>query len=175
LPQYIVNLNVDETYAKLKASLIERGCIIAAEEPPKQLTAKQGSLWGITPKTAKKTLTLSLQPAENKTVVEFSSKLASDWKNITLAGSVLACVLAAVCVWMALDLGAFLIGDNPSFWSWIVTVDGHVEFGAGEAFVSLAWGLAVFLSIIIALELAVYVYAHSKIETFAKEALSRLV
>jgi hypothetical protein len=168
-------LRVDEAYTKLKASLTERGCIIAAEEPPKQLTAKQGSLWGITPKTAKKTLSLSLQPTENKTVIEFSSKLASDWKNITLIGSVFAGVLAAVCVWMALDLEAFLVDSAPSFWSWIVTVQGRIEFGAGEALVNLAWGLAVFLAIIIALELAVYVYARYRIEVFAEETLIRLV
>jgi hypothetical protein len=40
--------------------------------------------------------------------------------------------------------------------------------------VNLSWGLAIFLSIIIALEAAVFVYSKSKIELFAKEAISEV-
>jgi hypothetical protein len=173
LPAQVVNIKETEAYQKIKSKFTEKGCTVTAENPSKQFTAKQGSLWGITPQTAKKAITVAFQPTGDKTVIEYSSKLASDWKNITLIGCALAFVLSVVCVWMALDLSVFLVNDNPSFWSWLVTVQGHIEKQAGEAFVNLAWGLAIFLSIIIALELAVYVYARSKIDLFAQSILSQ--
>jgi hypothetical protein len=172
LPTHIVNLEGNEAYREIRLAFAQKDCIIAVEEPPKQFTAKQGSLWGVSPRDAKKIITVTLQPAGDKTIVGYSSKLASKWVNVTVVGCVLAFVFTAVCVWMALDLSAFLVGGNPSTWSWLVTVKGHVEFQAGEAFVNLSWGLAIFLSIIIALEAAVFVYAKSKIELFAQEAIS---
>jgi hypothetical protein len=172
LPTSTISLNENDVYQKLKLSFTEKGSTITSEEPPKKFTAKQGSLWGLSPRTAKKTIIVTLQPVDDKTVIDYFSKLASDWVKITVVGCVLAFVLTAVCVWMALDLSAFLVGGNPSTWSWLVTVRGHVEFQAEEAFVNLSWGLAIFLSIIIALEAAVFVYAKSKIELFAQEAIS---
>ena len=40
---------------------------------------------------------------------------------------------------------------------------------AGQAFVNLAWGLAVFLSVIILLEIVIVVYVHSKIDGSQKK------
>jgi hypothetical protein len=174
LSQHTVNLNVEDSYQKLKALLNEKGCKVISEAPPKQLSVQQGSLWGVSPKTAKKTINITLEPAEEKTTIKYSSKLSSDWKNITIIGCILAFALAVVCVWMALDLGAFLVGGNPSFWSWLVTAEGQVEFQAGEAFVNLAWGLAIFLFVVIAVEAVVFVYARSKIEAFAAEVVGEL-
>ena len=110
-----------------------------------------------------------------KTTVNFSSKLASDWKNITIIGCVLAFVLAAVCVWMAMDLSAFMVDGNPRFWSWIITTGDTAKFSAGETFVNLALGLAVFLSVVIALEIGIFFNAKAKIELFAKEVLKGLI
>jgi hypothetical protein len=76
---------------------------------------------------------------------------------------------------MALDLSQFMIDGNPSFWGWIVTSNDTVKFQAAEAFVNLSWGLAVFLSIVIALESAIYVHAGRNIEVFAKEAVASVV
>jgi hypothetical protein len=175
LPERKVDLKVDEAYAKLKTVLVEKGCSVVSEEQPRQLLAKQGSLWGISPRNAKKTIKITLEPAEDKTSIKYSSKLASDWKNVTLIGCVLAFVIAVVCVWMATDLSKFMVDGNPSFWSWIITVGGKAEFQTGEAFVNLAYGLTVFLSVVIVLEFAIVVYARSKIEVFVEEALSEVV
>ncbi|MCW3982677.1 MAG: hypothetical protein NWE96_01620 [Candidatus Bathyarchaeota archaeon] len=174
MPERTVDLDVVQAFEKLKTRLTEKDCTIISETPPHQLLFGQGSLWGIMPKTAKKTINLTLQSEGNKTKISFTSKLAKDWKNITIIGCILAAVLVAVCVWMALDLGAFLGDGNPSFWSWLVTSHDQVEFSAGEAFINLAWGLTIFLSVIIALEAAVYIYCHAKIDTFAEETLSTL-
>ncbi len=176
LSGYIVNHSVEETWKILKAVLAEGETKILSEASPNNLIVGQGSLWGITPKTAKKTIQVTLkEQAEEKTVVSFSSKLTSDWVNITLVGCVLAAVLVAVCVWMALDLSSFLVDGNPSVWSWIVTAGGSVRFQAGDAFINLTWGLAIFLFIIIATEVAVYVFAKNKINLAAQEIAGRLV
>ncbi len=174
MPESTVNLKIADTYQKLKDALIEKHSKVLSETPPQQLIVRQGSLWGITPRTAKKNINITLEASGEKTNIKFSSKLASDWKNVTLIGCVLAFVLAAVCVWMAMDLSTFLVNGSPSFWSWLVTVGGTTQFQAGEAFVDLAWTLAVFLSVIIALEAVVYVYARSKIEAFTTEAVGQL-
>ena len=52
LPQRIVNIKIEETYLKLKAVLVEKGCLVVSETP-QQLLVKQGSLWGISPKAPK--------------------------------------------------------------------------------------------------------------------------
>lgn len=136
---------------------------------------RQGSLWGITPQAAKKTLDFKLKTTDDGgTLVACSSRLASDWKNITVFGCVFAFVLVAVCVWIGTDLDAFMIGKNPSFWGWLITAYGIVNYGLGHALASLVWGLAVFLLVIIALEAVVGVYVHVKVERFAGQALSTI-
>ncbi|MGD6807903.1 MAG: hypothetical protein ACQCN4_13215 [Candidatus Bathyarchaeia archaeon] len=174
MSQHIVNLTVEDAYAKLKAQLLAKGCKIVSEVPPNQLSVRQGSLWGVAPRTAKKTVNMTLEASEEKTLIKYSSKLTSDWKNITVIGCILAFILAAVCLWLATDLGAFLNTGNPSFWRWLVSARGQVAFQAGEAFVNLAWGLAVFLFIIIAAEAIVYFYCGSRVETFATEVVGEL-
>lgn len=174
LPERKVDLNIDEAYEKAKTALIEKGCSVVSDEPPHQLLIKQGSLWGLSPRTAKKNIKLTFETLDNKTSIKYYSKLASDWKNVTLVGCVLAFVIAVLCVWMAIDLGKFMVDGGQSFWGWIITSGDQVEFQAGEAFINLAYGLTVFLSVIIVLEFAIVVYARSKIEVFVEESLSQL-
>ena len=172
--QRTVNLKIEEVYPKLKAVLIEKGYKVITEEPPKQISLKQGSLWGVLPKTAKKNVYINLEPVDDSTRIRCSSKLAADWKNITIIGCALAFVLVGVCVWMATDLATFLITRQPSFWSWLVSMGSNVDSIEAQAFVNLTWGLAGFLSIIIVLEVAIVFYVHSKIDAFTEEALCQL-
>jgi hypothetical protein len=170
----VVRLKIEEAYPKLKATLIEKGCKVLHEEPPNKITLKQGSLWGLMPKTSKKTIDLVLEPQDGETRVKCSSKLSSDWKNVTLFGCVLAAALAVVCGWMASDLAGVLATGQASFWSWLVMVGGRVNSEVGAVFVRLVWGLAGFLSAVIALEALIFVYARSKIDAFATEVLGQL-
>jgi hypothetical protein len=174
VPERTVNLEIEEAYQNLKTALLEKGCKVLSEQPPRQIMVKQGSLWGISPKTAKKIVDLNLQPIDNRTQVTYSSKLASDWKNVTLVGCILASILVGLCLWMATDLATLMITHEPSFWSWLVMAGGNVDFQAAQAFVNLTYGLAIFLSVIILLETAIVSYVHSKIDTFAEEALIQL-
>jgi hypothetical protein len=168
-----LNIKIQDAPTKLKTSFVEKGCKVAAEEP-NQLCLRQGSLWGLSPSSAKKTVSIQLEPQGEQTHIKCCSSLSSDWKNITLVGCVLAAVLASVCVWMASDLNGVLASGHSSFWSWLITVDGNVNNSVGGVFVRLVWGLAGFLSAVIALEAAIYVYAHAKIDAFATQVLDGL-
>jgi hypothetical protein len=169
-----INLTIEDAYPKLKAAFFEKGCKVVSEEEQRQILFNQGSLWGVLPKTAKKTVNVTFEPIDCGTRFKCTSALASDWKNITLIGCALAFVLVGVCIWMATDLNATLTSQVPGFWGWLVTVEGTVDVVAAQAFVNLTWGLAVFLSAIIFLEAAIVVYVRSNIDTFTEDALNML-
>jgi hypothetical protein len=170
----MVNLTVQEAYEKIRTALDNEKCSFLVEESPKQIIVKQGSLWGISPNTAKKIIKIDFEPTDNGTRVNCLSKLASDWKNITLIGCVLAAILAGICIWMAADLSAFMSTNVPGVWSWLVTNDGYVNVLAERAFINLTLGLAVFLTVVIVLEAAIVVYDKSKIDVFAAKILGSL-
>jgi hypothetical protein len=174
LPQTTLNLGIDEAYTKTKEALTKEGCTVISEEQNRRLVVKQGSLWGISPKTAKKTIMATFKGAGDKTGIVYGSKVASDWKYVTIIGCVLAAALIGLCVWMALDLSEFMTTGGPGFWSWLITSGDTVRFSAGEAFVNLTWGLSVFLAIIIAIEAAIYVQVGRKIEFFAQAAFAQV-
>jgi hypothetical protein len=174
LLEHKVSSKIEEVYADLKTALIKENCKVLSEQPPTQIAVKQGSLWGISPKTAKKTIKVNLAPFDGGTHLSFSSKLSADWKNITVVGCVLAAVLVGVCLWMASDLGTFMVTREPSFWSWLIAAGANVNLQAGQVFVNLAWGLAVFLSVVILLEAAIVVYVGGKIDVFAREIGNQL-
>jgi len=169
-----VSLGINEAYADLKALLLKRGCRIVAEEPPTFISVRQGSLWGISPRTAKKVVSYRLSPVDSGTLIAVSSSLASDWKNLTIIGSALAVLVMALCWWIAADLEAFMITQEPSYWSWIATVDGYIDFQTAQSFAGLTRTLAVFLAIILVLEVVIVVYVHFRINVFAEEALNEL-
>jgi hypothetical protein len=169
-----VGLEIEKAYADLKALLLRKGCRIVVEEPPTFMSVKQGSLWGISPRTAKKVVRYRLSPVDSGTRISCSSSLASDWKNPTIIGSALAVLLMTLCLWITMDLEAFMITQEPSYWSWIATVDSYIDFQTGQMLVGLTRMLTVFLAIIIALEAVIAVYAHFRINVFAEETLKGL-
>ena len=134
----------------------------------------QGSLWGILPKTAKKIVKVSLQPSDDGVRVSCYSRLASEWKNITLIGCAFAFVLVCLCVWMATDVNTVLATHQPNFWSWLVMVGNNVNSATAQAFINLTWILAVFLSAIIFLEGMIVIYVYSKIDAFSQDILNQL-
>ena len=169
-----VGLEIGKAYAELKAVLLQKGCRIVAEDSPVLISVKQGSLWGVSPRAAKKVVTYRLAPADSGTRITWSSSLASDWKNLTVIGTALAVLVASLCWWIAADLDAFMTTHQPSYWSWIVTVDGYVDFQTVQMLAGLTRVLAVFLVIIIAAEVVIAVYAHYRINVVAEENLSAL-
>jgi hypothetical protein len=169
------SIEIDKAYADWKTSLSEKGCKIISEDPPKHIFVEQGSLWGISPTTAKKTVDVTFKVVDSGTQVTCSSSLSSDWKNLTIVGCALAAVLVGLCLWMALDLSVFMVTGKPTFWSWLATVNGSLDFVVAQAFVNLTKALAVFLSVIIVLEIAVAAYAYAKIDKFAQGTFDLLL
>jgi len=163
------SVEIDKSYTDLKASLAQQGCKIISEDPPKRILVKQGSLWGMSPATAKKTLDVTFEAVNSGTQVTCSSRLSSDWKNLTIVGCTLAAVLVGLCSWMALDLSTFMVTGKPTFWSWLVTVNGNLDFAVAQSLVNLTKALVVFLSVIIVLEIAVAAYAYAGIDNFAQK------
>lgn len=169
-----VKLDIDKTYTAVKAAFAQKGCKIISEKLPTQILAKQGSIWGTSPKTTKKIIDINLITFDSGTQVTCFSRLSSDWKNLALVGSTFAAVLVGLCLWIAIDLSAFMVTLKPSFWSWIMTVNCNIDFRVAQAFVSLAKGLAIFLSLTIVLEIAIIIYVHAKLDKFAEETLNSL-
>lgn len=169
-----VNYAIDDAYSKLKATLEEKGCITVSETPPERLMVKQGSLWGVMPKSAKKTLTCNLKPQGTGTQITCGSKLSRDWLYLTVIGTALSVVVVGLCLWISTDLSTFLQTTRFSTWSWIASVGSRIDYATGDSFVNFTRLLAFFLSAIIAFEIVVTLYTHSRIDNFAKEALQNL-
>ena len=169
-----VSLEIDKAYADLKAALLEKGFKILSEEQPKKILTRQGSLWGMSPLTAKKIVEVDFAPVNSGTKVTCSSRISSDWKNLTLVGCAVAAILVGLCLWMTFDLSAFLSTGKASFWSWLVTTNGNVDLQAGQGFVNLTKALAFFLSVIILLEIVILFYVHNGINKLAEETLNSL-
>jgi len=170
-----VDLEIEKAHTDLKALLLKKSCRVTAEEPPTLISVQQGSLWGISPRTAKKTVTCHLASVDSGTRITCSSSLASDWKNLTVIGTALAVLVAALCWWIATDLDAVVTTQRSSYWSWLVTVDGgYIDFQTAQMLAGVTRMLAVFLVIIIIVEAVVAVYAYFRINVFADETLHEL-
>jgi hypothetical protein len=175
LVERTVGLEVEKAYEELKVRLLEKNCKITADEAPTLISVRQGSLWGITPVTAKKKLHYRLIAAESVgTRITCSSSLEPDWKNLTIIGCVLSVAVIALCLWMTADLDALVSTQQQGFWGWIVTVSGYVDVPTAQFFAGLMRMLAVFLAFILAAEGAIVAYVYFKINKFAEETLNML-
>ena len=67
MKEKIVNLEIENAYEKLKAHLFKERGRIVAEEPPTSICFEQGSIWGITPLTAKKGMSYNFFPQDSET------------------------------------------------------------------------------------------------------------
>ncbi len=103
-----LNLEIDKAYAELKASLVQKGCKIISETPPNTSLLSKARFGECRPPQPKKPWTSFLHPRILEPKSPVSSRLSSDWKNITIVGCALAAVLVGLCLWMALDLTAFM-------------------------------------------------------------------
>ena len=169
----IVGLDVEKTYAKLKAVLSESGCKIVSEQPPASVSVIQGSVWGISPKNAKKTVTFTLSSNGPECKISASSRIAPDWTKLAVAGIVLSAFVALLCLWIGLDLQAFATRSELSFWSWIVT-GSSIGLVLANLIAKLSFGLAVFLTVVIVLEVFVMFHANRNVDTWATECLKSL-
>jgi len=92
-----------------------------------------------------------------------------------IIGCVFSVLLATICWWISVDLKALLVAHSASVWSWIVTVNGYIDFEIAQVLVSLTQSLAVFLVIVTVLEVAVVLYVYSMEDSFAEDTLDSFV
>ena len=169
-----MNLEIREAYENLKAALLQEGGKIVAMEPRTSISVKQGSLWGVSPRTAKKVVSYRFSSEASGTRIVVSSSLSKEWKNLTIIGCALSVVIASLCWWISVDLEGFITNRQPSSWSWITTNFNYTNLELAQAYVGLTRGLAVFLVVVIFVEVGIYVYAKSRIDSFAEETLRLL-
>ena len=167
----IINSDIEKAYDNFRQRLLTKDCRLVSEEKPNFIVVKQGSLWGVSPKTAKKKITLRFSSSEGETRISVSSHLSSDWKNLTLIGSALSVLLAVVCVWIATDLNALVASHSEGFWSWLATIDSYVNVQVAQTLATLTSGLAAFLVVVVILEAVIYVVVKRKLNAFAEEIL----
>jgi hypothetical protein len=163
-----IALEVEKAYANLKALSLSKGCRVIADEAPSHLSVSQGSIWGVSPKTAKKVVSYRFSSLDSGTRLTVSSKLASDWKNITIIGCIFSLIMAFLCLWIASDMNALMTTQKSNYWSWIAMTDGYANLQVAQAVAALTGVLAVFLAVVVALEIIVFVYVNSKIDDVAK-------
>jgi hypothetical protein len=169
-----VVLGLSDVYSKLKASLIKNGCKIVAEEVPTQISIVQGSVWGVSPKAAKKNINFRLSESEGKTHVLGSSVWTQGYKMLTLVGSVLSATLLLLCVWIFLSINSYISTFKTNYWSWLASSQGFMNLQKAHLFINLTEVIVVFLAISLIAEIIVVAFAHSKIDSFALETLEKL-
>ncbi len=174
MQETVVSVGIEEAYSQLRTLLSQNNCRITAEQAPKNLRIKQGSLWGISPKTAQKTVVFQLSQNGSETQIESNSSLSPDYLKLTVIGCVFAVALALLCAWISLDLAGFAASQKPSFWSWLTEAGGYVDTQGAILLSNLTRVFAVFLAVTLALEAFVVAYVRSKINVFAEEILKNV-
>jgi hypothetical protein len=175
LAQTTTNSNIEETYAKLKTQLAQCKCKITVEQSPNSLTTVQGSIWGTSAKTAQKKTTYTLQQTQTGTHITAKSMLTRKYVNFTLAGILLSFVVLFVCVWIAIDLQAYLNTGNPDTWSWLGQSGGETDFDNAFLFARLGWIFATFLALTLLIEGFVLFRLYRNLGESARETLNSLM
>ena len=169
-----VSLKIDKAYATIKSAFTDKGSKIISEQSPNKILFKQGSIWGVSPNSAKKKIQVNFESTNSATKITCSSQVSPDWKNITLIGCILAALFIGLFLWMDFDLSTFIVTQKPNTWSWLITVNGNIDLQVSQAFVNLTKSLAAFLSIIIVIEIAITYYVYVRIDRFAEEAINSI-
>lgn len=170
----ISSLGIESAYSELKTILLEKGCKILSEEPPKHILIRQGSLWGISPKNAKKKVTYHIFTYKSGTKIVGSSSISNDWINLTLWGNIIAGVVAVVFCWIASDITNYLVSGNSGYWTWMAKAFGYPNFQQTFFMINITKALTIVLVITILLEILDAFIVYCKIDTFTEETFTEL-
>ncbi len=169
-----LNVTVEQAYENL-TTVLKKNYALIIEEPSKRILIKQGSLWGLSPRTAKKMIDYRFSSTSSGTRIVASSSLTPGWKNLTIIGSILSVVAASLCWWVSVDLENFVMTHQPNFWSWLATSGSFTYSDLALSFASLTRGFAIFLVVSLFIEVVIYVHAQHGIDAVARETLKALV
>jgi hypothetical protein len=174
LSEKITSLSIEQAYSRLKAILLKNNCKIVEENPPELITVKQGTLNGILPRSAKKVVRFHLFVETEGTKVVSDTKIADDWKYLTLFGSVFASVLVGVFVWVAMDMEKFLETAQSSYWTWLSQAFGYPDLYKTLFTINVFKVAAIFLFGTIIFEFVDVLYVYPRKEVFAHGMLEDL-
>lgn len=174
LSEKTVPLPIEQAYAELKNILLKNKCKIIEEKPPQYISVKQGSLSGILPKSAKKTIQYSLSPEGTGTKITSSTKIASDWTNLTLFGNIFAAVLAGIFLWIAFDMENYILTGKAGFWNWLARAYGYPDIYYTMFMINVTRAIAIVLVLTIAAEILIVIYVYPRKNAFAEETLQAL-
>lgn len=129
---------------------------------------------GILPISAKKIVSFYLSREGSGTKIASSSKIATDWKNLTLYGSIVAAILIGVFMWIASDMNNYIKTARSGFWVWLVQLyDTHDPWGA-IFMINIIQALTVFLAIMILFEIVIVIYVYPRKNAFSKRVLEKI-
>ncbi len=170
----VTSLEMEKAYEKLKNLLFRSNCKIATEEHPKSITVEQGSLWGVSAKGVKKTVSFNLIPHDSGTRILSTSSLSSDWVILSVFGDVLGGIFGFLFWWIATDLEVSITTERGSFWGWLNEVFGYRGYHEALVLINLLKILTIFLVIITIVSIVVDVYIYARKDSFAEETLRLL-
>jgi hypothetical protein len=165
------SLRIDQAYQQLRNTLLENKCKIIEESPPHYISVVQGSLNGILPKSAKKTVTYQLGSKNSGTEIAATTKIASSWTNLTLYGNILAAALAGIFLWIASDTESYNQAHGPVFWQWLAQIYSAASQEQGLFMINIIRAAAVFLILAIVAEILIVIYVYPRKDAFARETL----
>lgn len=172
MSERIIKLETNEIYSKMKQFFLDRDYQILVDTPPDNLSIKQGSIWGILPRTAKKIINYRFYSKQSETEIRFSSSFAPEWKNLTIIGYIVSFFLVGLSFWISVDLEHYLITGTEGFWSWIATSINTSGFSSAQSFSELARILALFLILVLIVETFLVFYSRYKLNDVANEILN---
>jgi hypothetical protein len=169
-----VNLEIDKAFSQLRIDLLERGCKIISEEPPKNISVHHGSLRGVSPKSAKKLVAYELFPTKSETRIASYSSISSDWANLTLWGNIAAGVIATLFWWVTTDITHLVVEGRSGYWTWLAGAFGYPNVQYTLFMINVTKTLSLVLIVTILLEILDVFIVKRKINTFAEETLIEL-
>jgi len=175
LPTRNTSTEIERTYSELKVVLLEKDCKIISEEPPKHILVRHGSLRGVSPRNAKKTVDYRIYSDNSGSRIVSQSSVSSDWAELTLWGNIAAGVVAAVFWWLASDIANFLVNGKSGYWTWMAGAFGYPNVQYAIFMVDITKALSVVLVGAVLLEILDVFIVCRKINTFAEETLDELI
>lgn len=170
----ICRLKNKNAYSEVRTILLEKGCKILSEEPPKQILIRHGSLRGVSPKKAKKIISYHIFPHKSGTKVVSYSSISPDWANLTLWGNIIAGVVAALFWWIASDVTNYLATGKSGYWTWLAGVFGYPNTQQVFFMINVTKVLSIVLVVTIFLEILDVFIVYHKIDAFSREILDEL-
>lgn len=169
------NDGIEKLYLKLKEALLEDNCKIIIEQPPTFISVRQGSLSGITPKTAKKKISYHLTATQSGTNITAMTSISSDWTNLTLYGNILAGIMAAVFLWIAADIENYIIGFKIGYWTWLAQIYSASNAAYAMLIANVIKALGIFLIVAIAAEILIVIYVYPRKNIYAQQTLQTVL